>query len=110
MAVLVRILGILALLLCTPARADVVTEERKMINMIGINADRDFGYMTLFNRDTADSDDDRCGNLHLLRLSLASEEDRMLFSTLVAAKTGSRAVTVTFDRDRQCRVLQAYFQ
>jgi hypothetical protein len=34
----------------------------------------------------------------------------MLFSTLVAAKTGSRAVTVTFDRDRQCRVMQAYFQ
>ena len=105
-----RTLGIFFVFLALPTLADVVTEERKLINLIGINADQDFGYMTLFNRDTADTDAGRCGALNLLRLPLVGEEDRMLFSTLVAAKTGSRAVTVTFDRDQQCRVIRAHFQ
>jgi hypothetical protein len=41
-------------------------------------------------------------------VGLASEEDRLIFSTLLAAKTASRAVTVIFDRDDGCSISSAY--
>ena len=105
-----RALVILFLFLCSPAWAELVTEKRKMINVVGINTEYNFGFIALFNRDTSESDAGRCGPLQLLKLSLETEEERMLFSTLVAAKTASRAVTVTFDRDQNCFIRQAHFQ
>ena len=92
-----------ALLGSQASAADVVTEPRKLINVIGVNADFGFGYLLLFERDTTG-----CGLYGLLNVGLASEEDRLIFSTLLAAKTASRAVTVIFDRDDGCSISSAY--
>lgn len=93
-----------AIALGTPASAeDVVTEPRKLINVIGVNARIGFGYVTLFDRDTTG-----CGLHGLMTIGMATEEERLVFSTLLAAKTASRVVTVSFDRDRGCAVTSAH--
>jgi hypothetical protein len=82
---------------------DVVTEPRKLINVIGVNLLRDFGYLTLFKRESSG-----CGPHGLLTVGMETEEQRLLFSTLLAAKTASRAVTVSFNPNDGCAITSAH--
>ena len=82
---------------------EMVTETRKLINVIGINVRLDYAYITLLKRET-----DGCGPHGLLTVRMITEEERLLFSTLLAAKTASRAVTVSFNPLDGCAISSAH--